>query len=289
MPLDTLPLENKHQYILLPDSIESTCSDSSRLDRFFLTDVGERLFTKNVSNKTYAVRKEYPRIEGKIIYGGIQAEFWFTPLLFLLFFGYGLIFFRRKKILEQDLKEFFAFSRRTDLFRGESFADSSQARVALETLGIVMISLFLYFLTIDLLGDRIERFYIVLPLFFGFTLLYVLSKVAAVRLICYVFFDRNVSLKWTRTFNSFILFVGIGLIPVILFLSFSPASWYTVMIYVGICLYVGLFVLYLFHLATFFFKSVSSLFYLILYLCSLEVLPAVILYIGLTSVYQWYK
>jgi len=112
----------------------------------------------------------------------------------------------------------------------------------------------------------------------------VLFKTAVVKLICYVFFDKNTSFKWSKTLYSLIALYGVALIPVVLCLSYGPVSWIVPAVYTGIFLCVGLIILYLFKISLFFFGRPSSLLYLILYLCSLEILPAIAFWRGLISV-----
>ena len=55
-------------------------------------------------------------------------------------------------------------------------------------------------------------------------------------------------------------------------------------LYVGLGFCVIAVLLYVFRILSIFFKGISSLFYLILYLCTLEILPSIVLVVGLMSV-----
>ncbi len=234
--------------------------------------------------KTYSIKEMYPGENGILIPQRIQTEIWFTPLLFLIFLIYGLIFSRKKKFLLQDLKEFCSLSLRSESYRDDSFSDNSRSKILSMIAGIINISLFSFFATSRFLNHETENFSFVLPLVLVITILFILFKIATIKVICYVFFDKIRSSAWSKTFQSFILFFGIALIPSVLCLSFGPTSWITPVIYTGLFAYICLSILYLSKITTFFYKSTSSLFYLILYLCTLEILPTFIFLGGLINV-----
>ena len=238
----------------------------------------DTLFIKEAhpEEKIHLKQEIYPGKEGKPIHQGIQTETWFTPLLFLMFVAYGLTFFRKKKILLQDVKEFFSFSFGNDTFKKDFSLDNFQSRALLFIAGIVNISLFSFFAITRFLKCDVENFTLTLLLLFTLTVLYVLFKIAAIKLICYIFFDKNYSSIWTKTFYSSIRFMGIILIPIVLYISFGPAIGITSVVYIGLSLCICILILYISKITAFFFQNASSLFYLILYLCSLEILPALI-------------
>jgi hypothetical protein len=277
--VDSLSLQNPYSYIVLPEDSSTVVFPAVDFSNWLIPSGFNEYFSLPAhSKKTLSIKEAYPGKSGDPIHRGIQTEIWFTPLLFLVFFCYGLIFFRRKKILLLDFQELFTFSFRSDVFREESSADNSRSKVLPIFAGIVNISLFSFFAISD---HETENFTLVLFLLLIITVLYILFKIAAIRLTCYVFFDNSLFTAWIKAFYSLILFTGIALIPVVLCLSFAPAIWITPVIYTGLFLCICLSILYLSKIITFFLGNVSSLFHLILYLCSLEILPAFIFLKGL--------
>ena len=283
---DSLVSQNPYPYIILPeDSSAISFPVPDYLSNWQINfDFNEYFLNQLLSKKTLSIKEVYPGEEGIPIHRGIQTEIWFTPLLFLLFVSYGLVFLRKKKILFQDMKEFFTLSFRNETFREDFYADNFQSRILLVITGIVNISLFSFFTINHILHYEAKNFILILFLLLVVTILYVLFKTAMIKLICYVFFDKNLSSSWTKTFHSFILFLGIFLIPIVLCLSFGPTTWITSVVYIGLFFYICLSIFYLSKITTFFFRDTSSLFYLILYLCSLEILPALIFLGGLINV-----
>ena len=253
--------------------------------RMFPSDFIE-YFSKNKNvhlKKTYMEEGGHGGKEGLPIHHGIQLEIWFTPLLFLLFVSYVSIFSWKKKMLIEDLKEIFSFSLHYNKDWNEPLG-AFQPRFLPVIAGIINISLFIFF-TISMLQNHVvENFTRVLLLILALTTLFVLFKTATAKLICYVFFDKNISFKWPKIVYSLIALYGIALIPVVLCLSFGPVSWVVTAVYAGIFLCIGLIILYLSKITLFFFGRASSLLYLILYLCSLEILPAIAFLGGLTSI-----
>jgi hypothetical protein len=242
------------------------------------------------SIKTRSIKDEYPGFEAKPLPQVLQNQTWFTPLLFILFFCYGLVLIRKKKTLTEEIKRFFTSSEKSDInYRGDSFTDSSQTRSFLIILGVINISLFSFFTISELFDYKTENYVLVITFSIVLIFIYLLFKIATIKLIGYVFFDNYLSAKWIRSFNSFVLFLGIVLIPVILLLAFGSASCFNPVIYAGLFLSFCLFILYLFQVVTFFFQGFYSLFYLILYLCSLEILPLIALLWGLITVSKNYN
>ena len=270
---DSLASQNPYQYILLPE--ENDTSVSGYLSNWHIDfEFNACFFNQFFSKKTFFTEKvPPPRIEGIPIYQGIQTEIWFTPLLFLIFVSYGLIFFRKKKMLLYDFKELFTGN---EIFRKDSFVDNSQSRISLVISGIINISLFSFFALTHFSGHDVQNITLTLFLLLTITTLYVLFKITMSKLISYVFFNESLFSFWVKTFYSFILFLGISLIPIVLCLSFGPTAWITPVIYMGLFCCICLSILYIFKITTFFFQGIPSLFYLILYLCTLEILPFLI-------------
>jgi len=277
--IDSLPLQNQYPYIVLPEDSSMVVSPDVDFSNWLIYfDINEPFSLPTCDKKTFSIKEAYPSKSGIPIYQGIQTEIWFTPLLFLVFFCYGLVLFRKKKALLQDLKELFTFSFRNDASWEESSADNFQSRFLLVIAGIVNISLFSFF---AISNRETENFTLVLSLLLIITVLYILFKIMTIRLICYVFFNKSLFSVWIKAFYSLILFSGIALIPVILCRSFGPTTWIIPVTYTGYFLCICLSILYLSKITTFFLRNVSSLFHLILYLCSLEILPAYIFLKGL--------
>jgi len=268
--IDTLTLQNSYPYLILPKDSNTTTDDFSNWQIAF--DFNEYFSNQPIREKTFFAKE----IEWIPIHRGIQAKIWFTPLLFLMFVCYGLIFFRKKKALLQDFKELFTFSFRNEVFKKDSFVDNSQSRISLVISGIVNISLFSFFAVTRLLNHDTKHFTLILFLLLIMTILYILFKIAITKLIYYVFFDKSLFAIWQKTFYSFILFLGISLIPIVLCLSFGPTMWITPIIYIGLFFCICFSILYLSKITLFFLQGAPSLFYLILYLCTLEILPTLI-------------
>jgi len=231
-----------------------------------------QLFNQLSPKKALSIKEMYPGKEGNPIHRGIQTEVWFTPLLFLMFVVYGLIFFSKKKMLLQDIKGFFSLFFKNEAFKKDLFTDNYQSGVLLTTAGVVNISLFAFFS----INHNTKNHLLVFILLVTATTLYLWFKIAMIKLICYVFFDKKHSFIWRKTFYSLIRFLGILLIPVVLFLAFGSVAWATPVIYAGLFFSICLLFLYISKIIMFFFQDVFSLFYLILYLCTLEILPVVI-------------
>jgi len=281
---DSLPLQESYPYIFFQESGEivdsTTTAPSNRTINFGFNEY----FPLANDTQKILIKEAYPGKYGDINYKRAQTEIWFTPLMFLMFLCYGFVLLRKKKVLLQDIKEFFTFTHRNETLREETFIDNFQSRILLSVSGILNITLFSFYAIDWYLHYPTKNFTLVLSLILLLTLLYVLLKLSTIKLICYVFFNKNLSYFWTKTFYSFIIFFGITLIPVVLCLYFGPATIVMPVVNIGLILTICFSISYLSKITSFFFRGISSLFYLILYLCSLEILPAIIFGYCLTNI-----
>ncbi len=285
---DSLALPHPYVIALQEDSNAVSLSNNDSLAAWqHPYGFNAQFFNQPSGEKTISIKKMYPGLEGKPIHQGIQTEVWFTPLLFLLFWGYGLVFFRKRKLLIQDMKEFFSSSSKNDVFKKDAFTDNYRTRIVLTCTGIVNISLFAFF-AVSQFHREVENHILVFTLLLAATTVYVWFKIAIIKLMSYVFFDKKCSFIWRKAFYSLTRFTGILLIPVVLLLAFSSVPWKTEVVYAGLFLCSCLLIFYIFKITAFFFQDVFSLFYLILYLCTLEILPVLIFLNELINIVTMY-
>lgn len=107
--------------------------------------------------------------------------------------------------------------------------------------------------------------------------LYYLWQLAAYRLVGYVFIDRLSARQWIKGFNASQALLGISLVVPALVVLFNPKLSEEV-IAVGIICYVIARLIFIFKGFRLFYDNFGSLLYFILYLCTLEIVPLVIIF-----------
>ncbi len=188
--IDSLFLPYPYGIILAEDS----CAVSSSVSGYWAiwqnpSGFNAHLFNLLPPKKTHSIKEMYPGQEGTPVHRGIQTEVWFTPLLFLMFIGYGLVFFRKKKLLLQDMKEFFMLFLKSGAFKKNTFTDNYRSKVVLTCAGIINISLFAFFaLSRQPFNHDTESYLLTFALLLAATTLYLWFKITMIKLLSFKFF-----------------------------------------------------------------------------------------------------
>ena len=106
---------------------------------------------------------------------------------------------------------------------------------------------------------------------------YYLFQLAAYSLVGYVFTDNINASQWIKGFNSSHIFLGFALIIPTMISIFYPTTT-NAMINVAITLYVIARLTFICKGFRIFYNKIHSLFYFILYLCTLEIIPVIFVY-----------
>lgn len=107
--------------------------------------------------------------------------------------------------------------------------------------------------------------------------IYYLFQLAAYSLVGYVFTDNINASQWIKGFNSSHIFLGFALIIPTTISIFYPTTT-SAMINVAIALYVIARLMFICKGFRIFYTKIHSLFYFILYLCTLEIIPVIFVY-----------
>ncbi len=107
--------------------------------------------------------------------------------------------------------------------------------------------------------------------------LYYLFQLAIYSMVGYVFADKNGATQWIKGFNASQIFLGFTLILPSVISIFYPTTSGT-MLTIASILYVVARLTFIFKGFRIFYKNLYSLFYFILYLCTLEIIPIIFVY-----------
>ena len=190
-----------------------------------------------------------------------------------------------RKFWSESIKELFQTKERSSLFIDTSVKNSRQI-FYLSFLSTINLALFLY-LFISQNQTYYENQSINVLLFFGIVLLFFVLKFSLLRFLRFVFFDNNTTTDSIQ--NSFFVLMsmlGVFLYINVLFLIYSPFQDAHFLFVTGFVVYALYVILIAYRLIKHFYTQIYSFFYLILYLCTLEILPAILLYNALLKVEQ---
>lgn len=109
-----------------------------------------------------------------------------------------------------------------------------------------------------------------------------LFQLAAYHIVGYTFLDETGRAVWVRGFNASQSMLGFALIVPVLGALFNPddSRW---LLTVCVVLFVVARLLFIFKGFRIFYRGISSLLYFILYLCTLEIIPVLMVYLSAVS------
>lgn len=221
-------------------------------------------------HKEHLQRNLLPMKEGDLLPETLQQQVWFTPLMLILFFVYANVCGGYAKMMLRDLKTFF-LGNTSNSYRKGNATEVSQMRTIVYSVSVIPIAVFCNFAKLSISGHLSAPYFVAFSIALVGITLYVLFKLMTMRVLTYVFFDRD-TYDTAKSGLMLVLFgLSIILLVVDLFVAYSPIKETMMMVGYVAC---GLAVLvYLLKLLTLFFSGIGSVFYIILYLCTLEIMP----------------
>ena len=106
---------------------------------------------------------------------------------------------------------------------------------------------------------------------------YYLWQICAYRVVGYVFTDKLSARQWLKGFNASYALLGIMLVIPALIVLFNPGAA-AVVVTVGTVCYLIVRLIFIFKGFRLFYDNFGSLLYFILYLCTLEIVPVVLIF-----------
>lgn len=219
---------------------------------------------------------EVPREEGKTLGSTIQQEVWFVPLMFILFFGFGMVLTSRLGYIIQAIREFFYPKGRSDVF-SDHITDEFGFKSAMTALSFSTITIFSQLALTQLFhvggyegGTACLRI-------FAIYFIYVAFKIVATLYLCTIFFDKSTFSVVRHSYATIVFALCTTLFPITLIASFTEVHIARYALIAGCVVCAIAVLLYLYKILSIFFNGLTSIFYLILYLCTLEILPTIAL------------
>lgn len=207
-----------------------------------------------------------------------QTESWVFVTLLILFFLLIFSISRSRGLIPDTVKTFFQVKDRSSIFRRATISDL-RFRLFLILFSIGVLSLYSY-LTFyqpqtEFSFKKYTYFLLTTIAFFGF-------KSLTFDLLGYVFLDAS-SLKMGKdSYFNILSFLGIILFPFLILHIYIPFNYINIIEVISLIIAVGFFILVIIKLFQIFFHKLVASFYILLYLCTLEILPLIALF----QVYQ---
>lgn len=239
-----------------------------------LESKGVYLFSDSLFGGAEPVRK-LPGIEGELIGYSLENDIIVTSILFFSFLLLSYVLKKGSRLILHQLKDFFVERERTNMFveTGQEFR--YQIFLILNTsimVGMLFYGLFLqpekHFLTVST--------WIPITLCIGVCLVYFVLKFLLYSFVNWVFFQSSKRSKWIEVYSLIVSILGLVLFPLVSLYIYFDLSDRNTLISLGILL---LFCKILLFYKGFciFFPNFRGLLYNILYLCTLEIIPLIIL------------
>lgn len=247
---------------------------------FTLVHIGHEQVIPRYEQKTVSMKEGFSGMEGIPLPYQLNNDWAVTALLFLCFFLVYYSINHRRKYLYQHLKNFFIHKERGNLFDD---ATGSDFRFILSLCGVtcVLCGVCMYDYSLDTVPGLLKHTssYLLLAGYIVIAVLSILCKGLSYSFANWIFFDKERNAAWREAY--FDLFVGTGflffpLVLLIVYFNLEPAISQTVILLVVIFTKILLF----YKCIRNFFSHLHGFLHLILYFCTLEIIPDLLLWKG---------
>ena len=203
---------------------------------------------------------------------------WLLLLIVLSVMLTGYLFSAFNTRFMAVIKSFFTARFASELAR-EEYSLTHPVSVLLSVNYLLTASLFILQVLAakNIFPSHIDFSILSLLLIIGCLFLVYFIKVLSVAIVAFIYDKQQLAHEYT--FNIFLVnqMAGIGFIPVIIFIAYGNSWLANLFIYIGLILMISAFVIRLWKgVIAAFSGSGTTLFYLFLYLCTLEILPLLI-------------
>lgn len=240
-----------------------------------------------VSADTTVLTRYYPRsefasgIEGKPLPYSPRTDDGLAMILLGCFFVSSYVLARSKKFLSQQVKDFMIARNRTSIFSISTGADMRYLLLLIvQTCVLGGVCLFNYFNDIrPTLMEQVSP-HLLLGAYIAVCLLYLLMKWMLYSFLGWVFFDKNKTDVWLESYSTLIYYLGFSLFPFVLFLVYFDLNA-TLLVSIGLSLLILTKILMFYKWIKLFSCNIYGVLLLILYFCALEIVPCLIVYLGM--------
>ena len=206
-----------------------------------------------------------------------------AAILLGCFFLSAYVLSRSRKFLLQLVKDFLLHRERTSIFATSTAADMRYLLLLiLQTCVLSGVFFFDYFN--DIRPDLVIHIppFLLLSIYIGICLTYLFVKWLVYSFLGWIFFDGSRVSLWLESYSTLLYYLGLALFPFVLFIVYFDLPLQITVI-VGLILLVFTKILMLYKWIKLFCNNLYGYFLLILYFCALEIVPCIMLYVGMVQ------
>ncbi len=198
----------------------------------------------------------------------------FVPILLLLMvFSYGYVITKGKKIILETINDFFYLKERSSIFI-ESGSSQVKLNSNLVFLFVCSLGLFLHTISYDAhLAISFENKGLNLLFFVGIAAVFLIIKWLAFQFLNYIFFGSGANDIFIRSYFTIMFGYALALFPIVIFLIYGPNNFHNFSLILSLIISIIAVLLIFLKTSQIFLQNIVSFFYIILYLCTLEILP----------------
>ncbi|MBP1612846.1 MAG: hypothetical protein H6Q13_294 [Bacteroidetes bacterium] len=280
---DSIQVDTTQVVACMP--LDTLQTDTARVDTIALFYSEHFVSADSIGLVPYHSMREFASgFEGKPIPYVLKADDAVAAVLLLCFFVSAYVLARSKKFLAQQIKDFVLHRERTSIFATSTAADVRHLLLlALQTCVLSGLCLFDYSLTVrPALTEHLAP-YLLLLVYVGVCMFYLLIKWVLYSFLGWVFFDKYRTGLWMSSYSTVVYYIGFVLFFFALFLIYFDLNL-TIFVSISLGLIISAKILIFYKWVKLFFNNVYGLLLLILYFCALEILPCLIAYQGLVQI-----
>lgn len=208
----------------------------------------------------------------------LHSDVYVTGVIFLCFFLLAYVITVGHRLIFQKIKSIFQERERQSLFDSEDRTGVSY-RVYLFLLTSFMWGLLFFDYVQDYHPALFQEAspYIMLGVDVGMFIGFYLVKGLLYSFVNWIFFDRDRNERWMDVYFFFNYLVGIILFPLVLLVVYFDLQPQSIILYVGIVAILYIIVLF-YKCFSIFFREKYGFLYLIVYFCTLEIVPFLLLW-----------
>lgn len=233
-----------------------------------------------LTQKVYSVATQ-DGMNGEAIPYQLRSDWMVTSVLFLCFILASYVLAHGKKHLEQQLKNFSLSKERASLFDDPTASDVRYTLVLIfQTCILAGFCIYDYFSDHDLILFRIVPHYLLLSIFIGCIVCFMILKWISYSFVNWIFFNKTRNIIWIKSYFNVIIGAGFLLFPIVLLIVYFDLSPQLAPYFIGFVIIIAKILLF-YKCINNFFNRIYGAFHLILYFCALEILPDLVLWKGI--------
>ena len=203
-----------------------------------------------------------------------QTESWVFIVIVLLFFLLVFSVSGSAGLIAETMKSFLQVKERSSIF-SKATVNDSRLRLLLVSFSICVLSLYVYLMVFNPSGHFSIKNYgfllIATGLFFGI-------KSLIFEMIGYIFLTPSTLKMGKESYFNIVSILGVILFPLLILQIYVPSGLYNMTEMISLIMCLSACILVIIKLFQIFFHKTVASFYILLYLCTLEILPLIVLF-----------